>query len=81
MNIGGATVSECGGEAAFWNTLSWDLLIIPQQGATQLSKVTLRHRTPLQSRLRFRTAESSLKKLPASPLFIQERSTPLLKML
>jgi hypothetical protein len=30
---------------------------------------------------RFWTAESSLQKLQASPLFVQERSTPLLKML
>ncbi len=81
VKIGGATVNECGGEAAFWNTLSWVLLIIPLQDATQLSQFTLRHRTRLQSRLRIRTAESGLKKLPASPLFIQERSTPLLKML
>ena len=37
VNIGGATVRECGGEAAFWNTPSWVLLIIPHNQPTQLS--------------------------------------------
>ncbi len=40
-------LKECGGEAAFWNNLSWDLLIIPQNGPTQLSQFTLRHRPEL----------------------------------
>ncbi len=44
-------MKECGGEAAFWNRLSWDLLIIPQRDATQLSQFTLRHRTPSKTQV------------------------------
>ncbi len=43
--FGGASVSECGGGGASWNTLSLVLLITSQQDPPQLTQSTLRHRT------------------------------------
>ncbi len=62
VKIGGATVKECGGGAAFWNTLSWDLLIIPQQDATQLSQLT-RISHHLTAKARDRCATTSLRSI------------------